>query len=128
MSKRCDQDLIEDIVICLSKIEEYIHGLNYEDFVNDYKTQDAIIRNLEVMGEASKQISSGVKKEYQNIPWKMIAGTRDRLIHGYFGVNIDIVWEITTIDIPALKKEIEKIIKGYFGKQFGGSCKAVPRA
>lgn len=111
MFKRTDIDLIEDMLICLSKIEQYIHGIEYDDFVNDYKTQDAIIRNLEVIGEASKQISSDIKGKHQNIPWKMIAGTRDRLIHGYFGVNIDIVWEIVTIDAPTLKQEIGKIKK-----------------
>ena len=111
MSKRSDLDLIEDILICLSKVEKYIYGLSYDDFVNDHKTQDAIIRNLEIIGEASKQISSGLKKKYKDIPWKMIAGTRDRLIHGYFGVNIDIVWEIAAIDAPALKQKIEKIKK-----------------
>jgi len=115
MSKRTDQDLIEDILICLSKIAQYTHSLSYEEFVDDPKTQDAIIRNLEVIGEATKQISPQLKENYQSIPWKMIAGTRDRLIHGYFGVNIDIVWEIATIDVPVLKRRIKKIKKEYFG-------------
>ena len=111
MSNRTDPDLIEDILTCLSKIEQYTHGLSYEEFVDDTKTQDAIIRNLEVIGEASKQISYDIKGKYQSIPWKMIAGTRDRLIHGYFGVNIDIVWEIATVDVPVLEGEIKKIKK-----------------
>lgn len=111
MSKRTDQDLIEDILICLSKVAQYTYGLGYDDFINDPKTQDAIIRNLEVIGEATKQISPELKDNYPYIPWKMIAGTRDRLIHGYFGVNIDIVWEIATIDAPGLEQQIRKIKK-----------------
>ena len=115
MSKRSDEDLIEDLLICLSKIAQYVHGLSYDDFVNDQKTQDAIIRNLEIIGEASKKLSPDIKEKHTNIPWKMIAGTRDRLIHGYFGVNIDVVWDIVTIDLPVLKREINKIKEEYFG-------------
>jgi len=115
MSKRTDKDLIEDILICLSKIAQYVHGLDYDDFVNDLKTQDAIIRNLEIIGEASKKLSPDIKEKHTNIPWKMIAGTRDRLIHGYFGVNIDVVWGIVTIDLPVLKREINKIKEEYVG-------------
>jgi len=115
MSKRTDRDLIEDILICISKIGQYSHGFSYEDFVNDLKTQDAIIRNLEIIGEASKQISPELKDKYPSIPWKMIAGTRDKLIHGYFGVNIDIVWDIATIDIPVLERELKKIKNEYCG-------------
>jgi uncharacterized protein with HEPN domain len=115
MSKRSDIDLIDDILICLSKIQEYIDRLSYDDFVNDHKTQDAIIRNIEIIGEATKRLSTEITEKYSNIPWEMIAGTRDRLIHGYFGVNIDIVWEIATIDVPDLEQEIKKIKKEYFG-------------
>ncbi len=83
--------------------------------MNDYKTQDAIVRNIEIIGEASKKLSSGLKKKYQDIPWKMIAGTRDILIHDYFGVNIDIIWEIITNDMPELKQKLEKITKEPYG-------------
>jgi uncharacterized protein with HEPN domain len=102
MSERTDRDLLDDILICLGKIRNYVSGLNYDAFVNDSKTQDAVIRNIEIIGEASKKISLELKEKYPNIPWKMITGTRDRLIHGYFGVNVDIVWEIATIDVPEL--------------------------
>ncbi|HHB77320.1 MAG TPA: DUF86 domain-containing protein [Desulfobulbus sp.] len=82
MSERGDRDLLADIIICLEKIREYIHGLTYEDFLADEKTQDAVIRNIEIIGEASKKLTTEVKNRYPSIPWKMIAGTRDRLIHG----------------------------------------------
>ena len=115
MSKRSDIDLLNDILICMEKIQSYLRGLTYDQFSNDSKTQDAIIRNIEIIGEVSRYISDTIKLKYNHIPWKEIAGTRDRLIHGYFGVNIDIVWEIATIDIPQLKMQIEEIKNEYTG-------------
>ena len=115
MSKRSDIDLLDDIFISLEKIQLYISGLSYDDFASDPKTQDAIIRNIEILGEASKKLSEDIRKKYNEIPWKMIAGTRDRLIHDYFGVNIDIVWEIATIDVPELKEKIAKIKNDSYG-------------
>jgi uncharacterized protein with HEPN domain len=109
MSKRHDKDFLEDITVCLARIIDYTAGITYDEFLADLKTQDAIIRNIEVIGEASKQLSSELKNSCPNIPWKMIAGTRDRLIHGYFGVNIDVIWEIASIDVPVLVEEINKI-------------------
>ena len=91
------------------KDSSYLNGLSYEQFSNDSKTQDAIIRNIEIIGEATKHLSDVVKLRYNHIPWKEIAGTRDRLIHGYFGVNLDIIWEIATIDLPKLKSDFEEI-------------------
>ena len=115
MSKRSDIDLLDDILICMGKIQSYLKGLTYDQFSNDSKTQDAIIRNIEIIGEATKHLSDIIKLRYDHIPWKEIAGTRDRLIHGYFGVNIDIVWEIATTDIPKLKAQIEEIKNEYSG-------------
>ena len=115
MSNRSDMDLFEDILICMGKIQLYLKGLIYDQFSNDSKTQDAIIRNIEIIGEATKHLSDTIKLRYKHIPWKEIAGTRDRLIHGYFGVNIDIVWEIATIDIPKLKAQIEEIKNEFNG-------------
>jgi uncharacterized protein with HEPN domain len=115
MSKRGDADLVEDILICLEKIKQYVSYYSYDDFLQEYKTQDAVIRNIEIIGEASKKISPELKNKYNSVPWKTIASTRDRLIHGYFGVNIDVVWEIATIDVPVLKQDIQKIKEELFG-------------
>ena len=109
MSKPSDLDLLDDILICMEKIQSYIVGFTYEQFINDLKTQDAVIRNIEVIGEAVKHLSDNLRLKYSDIPWKEISGTRDRLIHDYFGVNIDIVWKIATVDIPKLKPKIENV-------------------
>lgn len=109
MSKRSDADLLEDILISMRRIQEYISEITYSDFRNDYKTQDAVIRNIEIIGEAVKKISDNRKSANPQIPWKMIAGTRDHLIHGYFGINIDIVWDIASINIPELMTAISEI-------------------
>ena len=108
MSKRDDTTILEDIRAAIDRISSYSHGLEYDDFVTDIKTQDAIIRNIEILGEATKLLSEKAKEKYPNVPWKDIAGTRDKLIHDYFGVNIDVVWSIVRNDIPLLNKEIEK--------------------
>ena len=77
----------------------------------DSKTQDAVIRNLEIIGEAVKNISGDLKSVYPDIPWQRIAGMRDRMIHEYFGVNLQIVWERVEQDVPELKQKVEVILK-----------------
>ena len=106
MSKRKDSAVLQDISAAIERILSYTTGINYDDFITDLKTQDAVIRNIEILGEAVKLLSEGTKEQYPNIPWKDIAGTRDKLIHDYFGVNVDVVWSIVKNDIPFLHKEI----------------------
>ena len=84
----------------------YTSEMGYDDFVQNYKTQDAVIRNIEILGEAAKLLSDETKEQYADIPWKEIAGTRDKLIHNYFGVNIDIVWSIVENEIPILYQKL----------------------
>ena len=106
MSKREDSAIIQDIKECVNRIILYTQSMEYEDFLSDYKTQDAVIRNIEILGEASKLLSSNAKENFPNVSWKEIAGTRDKLIHDYFGVNIDIVWAIAKHDIPFLLTQL----------------------
>lgn len=109
MSERNDIDLIQDIAESVARISLYTLNMEYEEFRKDKKTQDAVIRNIEIMGEATKKLSEDMRKDNPNIPWKNIAGTRDKLIHSYFGVNIDIIWSIVQIEIPSLLPKIERI-------------------
>ena len=109
MSKRNDLDLIQDILECAHRIGSYLELMGYDDFLEDHKTQDAVIRNLEVIGEAVKLLSDELKKKHPHITWKEIAGTRDKLIHDYFGVNIDVVWTIAKDDLPGFVEQLKRI-------------------
>jgi len=109
MSKRGDFELLCDIKEAIKRIEDYLAGLTFEKFFIDVKSQDAVVRNLEIIGEAAKGVSSALMLKYSKVPWKKLAGMRDRLIHHYFGVNLDIIWEIAKADLPDLRSEIDKI-------------------
>ena len=109
MSDRSDSDFVIDMLEAITRISAYVASLDYEDFLSDTKTQDAVIRNLEVIGEAAKNISNEIREQHSSIPWRSMAGVRDRLIHDYFGVNIDIVWEIATTELPAVAESLNKI-------------------
>jgi len=85
--------------------------LSYEEFLKDIKTQDAVVRNLEITEEAIKNISEELKKKYPKIPWKDLAGIRDKLIHHHFGVNLDIVWNIVKEELPGIVLQLEEILK-----------------
>ena len=91
MSKRVWKLFLEDILECIGKIEKYIEGMEFEDFESDSKTIDAVVRNLEVIGEASKNIPENVKAKYPNVYWKGVVGLRNRIIHEYFGVDLKII-------------------------------------
>jgi len=91
MSRRRDQDYLSDIQEAIARILMYIEGMTFEQFLKDSKTQDAVVRNLEVIGEATKNLSSHFKKAYPQIQWKDMAGVRDKMIHHYFGINYEIV-------------------------------------
>jgi len=111
MPKRTDKEYLKDILIACENIIEYIKNYNFDAFMKDRKTQDAVLRNIEIIGEAVKSISDNIKRRYPEIEWREIAKTRDKLIHSYFGVDLDVVWDIVTIDIPRLRQQIEEIIE-----------------
>ena len=117
MSKsRRDQDFVLDIQEAIQRILEYTAGMDWERFIIDYKTQDAVVRNLEIIGEAAKNISDDLRQQYPEIPWKDMAGTRDRLMHHYFGVNQEIVWQIVREDLPTLVEKIDVILNEVGGE------------
>jgi uncharacterized protein with HEPN domain len=111
MPKRGDKEFLLDIVEAIKRIETYTKELNYPDFLQKIETQDAVVRNFEIIGEAAKNVSKTVKAKYKDIQWKEIAGMRDKVIHFYFGVNWDIVWRAAKDNFPTFKEKIEGILK-----------------
>ncbi|MBI5051285.1 DUF86 domain-containing protein [Candidatus Micrarchaeota archaeon] len=102
---------LEDILDCINNIQNYTKGQSYEDFEDNKMLVDAVLRNLEVIGEAVKKIPSDLKKKYSEVEWKKMAGLRDILIHEYFGIDLRIIWDIVVNKLPSLKTSIQKIIK-----------------
>lgn len=111
MSKRANTDFLNDSKEAILRINVYVENLSYEEFLKDIKTQDAVVRNLEIIGEAIKNISEELKKKYPKIPWKDLTGIRDKLIHHYFGVNLDIVWNIVKEELPGIILQLEEVLK-----------------
>ena len=99
-----------DMVESIEKIENYVSNLSYEDFLLDWKTKDAVVRNLEIIGEAANRIPEEIRIKYDDIPWSQVVGLRHRLIHGYFVVDYEIVWHIVTNELPDLKIKIKRIL------------------
>lgn len=95
----------------IEKIQKYTNQLSFEEFSNNDMIIDAVIRNFEIIGEAVKKIPDEIKKQYPDIEWKESAGFRDILIHDYFGIDLELVWETIQNNIPNFKKKIEDILK-----------------
>lgn len=101
--KRSNRLFVEDILDSIDKIESYIKNLSYDDFINDQMVIDAVIRNLEIIGEAANNIPKNIRNKNSNIPWKRIIGLRNIVIHGYFGIDLSIIWEIITKNLAETK-------------------------
>jgi len=100
--KRRDKEYLADVREAVQRIVAYTGEITYEEFLADRKTQDAVLRNLQVMGEAVKKLSGPVKQAHRHLPWKQMAGMRDKVVHDYFGINYDIVWALVKEELPAL--------------------------
>ena len=105
------RDYLNDILEMIADIGEFTKSLTFKEFKKDKKTVYAVIRCLEVIGEASKQIPSSVKKQYKQIPWEDIAGMRNKLIHEYFGADVDIIWHTVQEDLKQLEAAVKQITK-----------------
>lgn len=110
MSKRRDQDYLSDICEAIQRIRAYTAEMTDEQFINDTRTQDAVVRNLEVIGEATKNLSTRITRTYVYIPWKSLAGVRDKMIHHYFGIQYEIVWTIAKVELPGILPQIEDVL------------------
>jgi uncharacterized protein with HEPN domain len=108
--KRDFTDYLEDILNAMEEVETFTQGMTIDDFVKDKKTINAVIRSFEVMGEAAKRIPDEIKQRYKDIPWKRVAGMRNKLIHEYFGVDTEILLVVIKEELPPLKPLVKKIL------------------
>jgi len=111
MTKHEDMPYLQHIAEAIRNIESFSKNLTKEKFLKNSLRQSAIIRQLEIIGEAAKNVSENTRKNYPQVVWKEIAGTRDKIIHHYFGVNLNIIWDIVKKDILQLKKKIKAILE-----------------
>jgi uncharacterized protein with HEPN domain len=102
---------LEDILTAAARITSYVQGYTREGFGNDAKTVDAVVRNLEIIGEAVKQVPAGVREQAPDVEWAKIAGLRVILIHAYSGVDLDIVWDVVTNKVPSLAQKVNALLR-----------------
>ena len=111
MSERGVKLYLDDIELATKKIYKYTRGLNFEDLVKDEKTTDAVVRNFEVIGEAVSQIPQEFKDNHHNVPWSRIISMRNKMIHEYFGVDLEIIWKTIKEDLPDFYQLIRSLNK-----------------
>lgn len=106
-------DYIEDMLDAMEKAEILVAGVTYEQFESDFRIHFAVVRALEIIGEATKRLPMDIREQYPAIPWKGMAGMRDRIIHGYDVVDMQIVWDVVKQEIPRIKPQIKRILKDH---------------
>lgn len=109
MKKRDYRDYLQDIVDSIDDIETFAKNMTYENFSKDKKTINAVVRSIEIIGEATKKLPTSFRNKYPSIPWGKMAGMRDKLIHEYFGIDLEILWNVIKKDIPSVKPVIKQI-------------------
>lgn len=110
-SSRAWRFYLDDMIEASERVLSYTHGLNQPEFEQSRITYDATVRNLELLGEAARHIPSNVREAYPAVPWRLIVATRNRLIHGYLGIDNDVLWSIISDEVPLLLTQLEKIKK-----------------
>lgn len=111
MSKRDLILLLEDMLESALKIRKYTVDLDFESFLDDEKTKDAVVRNFEIIGEAANRVDPDYRTKHPNIEWKRMRGFRNRIVHDYFGIDYEIVWAIIENDLSSLIEQLEQFIK-----------------
>ena len=110
MKKRYYGSYLEDIIEHMNYAEEFIRDMTFDEFKSDKKTVLSVTKCIEVVGEATKHIPDQIRERYPEIPWRDMAGIRDRLVHGYFKVDLSIVWTTVTIEFPELRSMLENVL------------------
>jgi uncharacterized protein with HEPN domain len=106
-------DFVEDMLDAMDKAEILVEGFSYSEFETDFRTNFAVVRALEIIGEAAKRLPTSLREQYPEIPWRGMAGMRDRIIHGYDTLDLQIVWDVVIQDIPEIKPRIQEILADY---------------
>jgi uncharacterized protein with HEPN domain len=109
--KRDYKLFVKDILDAIDKIEEFIGNMDYGEFIQDDKTSTAVVKKIEIIGEAIKNIPRDVRVKYNAIPWKDIVGMRNKITHNYFKIDYEIVWNVVKEKLPALKIQVEQVLK-----------------
>ena len=110
MTERTHVDHLEDIRDAAAKAQQFVDGMTYEAFADDEKTVFAVIRALEIIGEATKRIPESLRGQHPSVPWRAMAGMRDKLIHDYINVNLRIVWTTVQEEVPAVQRNVQNIL------------------
>jgi uncharacterized protein with HEPN domain len=100
---------IKDMLDAADGIDAFVRGMGFDDFAADDKTVSAVVRKLEIIGEAAKNVPAAVRERHGSLPWSRLAKMRDRLAHGYFAVDNEIVWKVVTEELPVLKAELQRV-------------------
>jgi uncharacterized protein with HEPN domain len=111
LKRREYRDYLHDILDAVSDIEDFVEGIGFEQFEKDRKTLNAVVRSIEIIGEASKNVPASLREKYGEFPWKKMTGMRDKVIHAYFGVDTKTLWNTVKDDLPPLKQLVHKMLK-----------------
>jgi len=108
--KRDDSVYLQHILAAISRIQEYLAGVTYDEFTENHLLQDGVVRQLEIIGEATRQISTEFQDMHPDLPWSQMVGIRNRLAHAYFEVNLPIIWDTARVNLPPLKAQVEQLL------------------
>jgi len=111
--KRDVRLFVKDIADAIRRIEEFMGQLSFDEFVKDIKTNSAVVWQIQIIGEATKNIPQSLRRKYPSIPWKEMAGMRDRIVHSYFGISYEIVWKVVRERLPEIGTRIDLILDDF---------------